>query len=192
VHVTVDAVDKKDTFQNELDSELTVYDWWAPQRKRKIKLKQTAAGRYEAQFTMHRYGAYVLQARHRKVYRMKPRKPGAKPRTYKQQVAESFGSVTLSYPREYLNLQPTTRECRRDPSACPGLQLLKRATAISGGKKLGRAGTSLKTIFDPGAEKELRYEEMWHWLLYLALGLLFLDIVLRRLRIFGYRPLRAA
>jgi len=192
VHVTVDAVDKKDTFQNDLDSELTVYDWWAPQRKRTLKLHQTAAGRYEATFTMHRYGAYVLQARHRKVYRMKPRKPGAKARTYKQQIAESFGSVTLSYPREYLNLQPTTRECRRDPSACPGLELLARATAISGGKKLGRAATSLRTIFDPGAEKELRYQEMWHYLLYLALLLFFLDILLRRLRIFGYRPLRAA
>lgn len=192
VHVVVDAVDKKDTFQNDLDSQLTVYDWWAPSRKRNIKLKQTAAGRYEATFTMHRYGAYVLQARHRKIYRLKPRKPGAKARTYKQQVAESFGAVTLSYPREYLNLQPTTRECRRDPSACPGLQLLQAATAISGGKALGRAATSLKTIFDPGAEKELRYEEMWHWLLYLAMALLFLDIVLRRLRLFGYRPMRAA
>lgn len=192
VHVVVDAVDKKDTFQNELSSQLTVYDWWAPARKRRIPLEQTAAGRYEATFTMHRYGAYVLQARHHKRYRAKPRKKGGEPRTYKQQVAESFGSVTLSYPREYLQLQPTTRECRRDPTVCPGLQLLRRATATSGGQTLGRAATAYKTIFDPGAEKELRYKEMWHWLLYLAMALLLLDIIMRRLRLFGYRPMRAA
>lgn len=192
IHVVVDAVDKRDTFQNDLDSELSVYDWWAPGRKRTIKLAQTAAGRYEATFTMHRYGAYVLQARHRKVVRVKPRKPGGKPRIYKQQIAESFGSVTLSYPQEYLNLQPTTRECRRDPAACPGLQQLRRVATITGGHVLGKASASVRRIFDPGKEKELRYKEQWHYLLLLAMTLLLLDVALRRLRLFGYRPLRAA
>lgn len=192
VHVTVDAVDKKDNFQNDLDSELTVFDWWAPSRKRKVPLRQTAAGRYEASFTMHRYGAYVLQVAHRSVFRAKGEKPGQPVKTYKQQIAESFGSVTLSYPREYLDLQPTTRECRRDPAACPGLQLLGRTSAVSGGKALGAAATSIGAIFDPGKEVELRYEERWHWLLYLAMLLFFVDIALRRLRLFGYRPLRAA
>lgn len=192
VHVVVDAVDKKDTFQNDLDSELTIYDWWAPARKRTIPLKQTAAGRYEATFTMHRYGAYVLQASHRRVVRAKGAKPGQPVKTYKQQIAESFGAVTLSYPREYLDLQPTSRECRREPSACPGLQLLGRVSAVSGGILLGASQSATATIFDAGKEVELRYVEMWHWLLYLAMLLFFADIVLRRLRLFGYRPLRVA
>ena len=50
----------------------------------------------------------------------------------------------------------------------------------------------MRIIFDPGKGKELRYEEMWHYLLYLLMGLMLLDIFLRRIRIFGYKPLRAA
>jgi hypothetical protein len=192
VKVVVDAVDKKDTFQNDLDSTLTVFDWWAPSRKRRVKLKQTAAGRYEGTFTMHRYGAFVLQADHKKKYTLKPRKKGGKPGVYRETIAKSFGAVTLSYPREYLQLQPTQRECRADPAACPGLQLLGRTSTISGGKALGSAATSLRTIFDPGKAKELRYEERWHYLLYLLMALMLLDIFLRRIRLFGYKPLRAA
>ncbi len=192
IKVVVDAVDKKDTFQNDLDSTLTVFDWWAPSRKRTVKLKQTAAGRYEGKFTMHRYGAYVLQANHRKKYSLKPRTKGGKPRVYRETIAKSFGAVTLSYPREYLQLQPSARECRSDPGACPGLQLLGRTSTITSGKLLGKAITSVRTIFDPGKAKELRYEEMWHYLLYLLMGLMLLDIFLRRIRIFGYKPLRAA
>ncbi len=192
VKVVVDAVDKKDTFQNGLDSTLTVFDWWAPSRKRTIKLQQTAAGRYEGVFTMHRYGAYVLQATHRRRYVLKSKKPGGKSRVYKETIAKSFGAVTLSYPREYLNLQPSRRECRADPGACPGMQLLRRASTVTSGKGLGSVATSVRIVFDPGKAKELRYEEMWHYLLYLLMGLMLLDIFLRRVRIFGYKPLRAA
>ena len=192
IKVVVDAVDKHDTFQNDLDSVVTVFDWWAPSRKRRVKLKQTAAGRYEGTFTMHRYGAYVLEADHRKVVKLKPRKPGGKPRIYRETIAKSFGSVTLSYPREYLQLQPSRKECTADPSVCPGLQLLARASKLTDGVALGSAITSVNTIFNPGRAKELRYEERWHYLLYLLLGLLLLDVLLRRIRLFGYRPLRAA
>jgi Mg-chelatase subunit ChlD len=192
IHVTVDAVDKQDTFQNDLDSEVTVFDWWAPTRKRTVKLEQTAAGRYEASFTMHRYGAYVLQAEHRKRYQAPETKPGEKGKIYKETIAQSFGSVTLTYPREYLQLQPSPRECRKDASLCPGLQLLQRVSTVTGGAALGEASTSLGRIFDPGQGKELKYREMWHWLLYLMMGIFLLDIFLRRVRLFGFRPMRAA
>jgi Ca-activated chloride channel family protein len=141
---------------------------------------------------MHRYGAYVLQAEHRKRYQQPGSKPGEKPRLFKETVAQSFGAVTLTYPREYLQLQPSPKECRQEASLCPGLQLLRRVSAATGGVALGEAGTSYGRIFDPGKGKELRYQERWHYLLYLLMGLFLLDIFLRRVRLFGYRPMRAA
>ena len=100
---------------------------------------------------MHRYGAYVIQANHRKKYVLKPRKKGGKPRVHRETIAKSFGAVTLSYPREYLQLQPSQRECRADPDACPGLQLMRRTSTITKGKPLGKAATSVRIWPPPAA-----------------------------------------
>ncbi len=181
VHVVIDAIDKRDTFQNGLDSVLTVYDWWKPSRKRRVKLRQTSAGRYEGSFTMHRFGAYVLQADHRRVTTVRT---GARSKIRRTTLAKSFGAVTLTYPPEYLQLQPSQRECRSDPELCPGQQLLGRASALTGGTSLGEPTVSARTIFDAGKIRLLRYRERWHWLAYLMLALVLLDLLLRRSRIF--------
>lgn len=203
VHVTVDAVDRNDDFVNNLQARLSVYDWERPNQKKRITLTQTAAGRYETTFTMDRYGAYVLHGRHRQPYTVNtggkdnPKNKKVRYRT----IAESFGSVTLSYPREFLNMQPATTECVKDPDECTGLQRLERLSAVTGGTGLGplhrklhpdtRRRPFVQAIFDAEGETVAFVRQLWPYLIWVLLGLLFLDVLLRRVRIFGYRSLRA-
>jgi Mg-chelatase subunit ChlD len=200
VHVRVDAVDRNDDFVNNLESRLTVYDWERPHQKQRFTLTQTAAGRYESTITMERYGAYVLQARHRQPYRVENKK--GQTRIRHKTIAESFGSVTLSYPREFLNMQPAKSECLEDPKRCPGLALLDRLSSVSQGTGLGttyyqmhpkaRRRKFIKAVFDAEGESVAFVRQLWPYLIWVLLGLLFLDVLLRRVRIFGYRSLRAA
>ena len=89
--ISVDAVDKNDRFVNALDTTLEVVDPRDSKVKRSVPMEQTAAGRYEAELPIDRYGTYVLRAVHRR--------DGAV-------VAESVGAVSLPYPAEYLRTTP--------------------------------------------------------------------------------------
>jgi uncharacterized membrane protein len=104
--VTVDAVSRDDRFVNDLDTVLQVVDPRDSKVKREIVMNQTAAGRYEAEFPVDRYGTYVLKAVHKR--------DG-------QVVAESQGAVALPYPAEYLR-------------STPNLEPLRQAAVITGGK----------------------------------------------------------
>jgi Mg-chelatase subunit ChlD len=85
-------------------------------------------------------------------------------------VAQSLASLSASYPEEYTHLLP-------DNGA------LGRAAAVTG----GRLDPSPSALFDPGDERIRFSRAMWPWALYLALGLFLLDVLLRRVRIFGHR-----
>lgn len=85
-------------------------------------------------------------------------------------VAESVGSLAAPYPKEYVDLIP-------DPTR------LTRAAAITG----GRIDPTVKQLFDPGGEKIRYYKDVWSWLLFGILGLFLIDVLLRRVRMFGYR-----
>ncbi|WP_428268352.1 VWA domain-containing protein [Haliangium sp.] len=91
--VVVDAIDNGDQFVDQLDTTLEVIDPRTSQVERRIPMEQTAAGRYSADFSVDRYGSYMLKAVHRR--------DG-------QVVAESMGAVALSYPLEYLRTSPDT------------------------------------------------------------------------------------
>jgi len=69
-------------------------------------MPETAPGRYEGDFTLGRYGAFLLRAIHK---------------SSGQTVAESTGALSLPYPREYLAL----------PADEP---LLARVAALTGGR----------------------------------------------------------
>lgn len=138
---------------------------------------------------------------HRKPYTVTS-KDGKTTKTRYQTIAESFGSVTLSYPKEYLVMQPARRECILNPASCPGMKRMERLSAITGGTGLDpdfyrrhpKAKRRLATnaIFDAEGESVPYVRNLWPYLMWILLGLLILDILLRRLRIFGYRKLRAA
>ena len=85
-----------------------------------MPMAQTAAGRYTADFRIQKYGSYLLKAVHKRDGKT---------------VAESLGSVALSYPLEYLRTTP-------DPEP------LRHAAQVSGGhdqakpaRDLGRRAT---------------------------------------------------
>ena len=89
--VVVDAVDVHDRFVNELDTTLEIIDPRDSKTKRVVPMEQNAAGRYESDFAVDRYGSYILKAVHRRNGRV---------------VAESMGAVALPYPAEYLRTSP--------------------------------------------------------------------------------------
>lgn len=89
--VMVDAVDIDDKFVNDLDTTLEVIDPRDNKVKKSVPMEQTAAGRYEADFDVDRYGSYMLKAVHKRDGKV---------------VAESTGAVALPYPAEFLKSTP--------------------------------------------------------------------------------------
>lgn len=152
-HVAVDAVGADDRFLSGLDSILQVIDPARPQKPLEVPLAEIAAGRYEGDFTLDRYGAYLLRAIHRQ---------GT------SEIAESAGTLSLPYPREYLALPPDE-------------VLLQRAAALTG----GRAHPTPAQLFDDAGERVTFHRALWPYLLWLCAALLLLDVASRRVRLFS-------
>ena len=156
--VTVDAIDTGDKFVNELDTKLEVIDPSTNKVAQTIGMDQTAAGRYTADFRIQKYGSYLLKAVHQRNGKT---------------VAESLGSVALSYPLEYLR---TT----------PNLEPMKHAAQVSGG--MDQADPA--KVFDPGTEAMSYTQDLWPFVLLGVVGLFLLDLYAKRVRLFGYRTIK--
>ncbi len=85
-------------------------------------------------------------------------------------VAESITSMAAPYPEEYTQFIQRPQE-------------VDRAALITGGLK----NPSTIAMFDPGNEKVIYHKDLWSWLIYGILGLFLMDVLLRRVRILGYR-----
>jgi Mg-chelatase subunit ChlD len=86
-------------------------------------------------------------------------------------VAESVTSLSAPYPKEYTDLvQDLTR--------------VERAVKVGG----GIMNPASNALFDPGKETVRTYRDLWSWVIYALLGLFLLDVLLRRVRLFGYGP----
>jgi Ca-activated chloride channel homolog len=156
--VTVDAIDSGDKFVNELDTRLQVIEPASNKVTQELPMNQTAAGRYTADFRIQKYGSYLLKAVHKRDGRT---------------VAESLGSVALSYPLEYLRTTPNT-------------EALKHAAQVSGG--LDQADPA--KLFDPGKESVSYTQDLWPFVLIGVVGLFLLDLYAKRVRLFGYRTIK--
>src|SRR6185295_4533762 len=90
-------------FVNELETKLEVIEPATNKVTQTIPMDQTAAGRYTADFKIQKYGSYLLKAVHQRAGKT---------------VAESLGSVALSYPLEYLRIRGRglSRCAARDPA----------------------------------------------------------------------------
>ncbi|HXU72262.1 MAG TPA: VWA domain-containing protein [Polyangia bacterium] len=155
--VTVDAVGGDDRFVSGLVTTLQVIDPEHPAERREVAMAETAPGRYEGEFTMGRFGSFLLRAIHRSG-------PGG------PIVAESTGAVAVSYSREYLAL-PVDEG------------VLERVATTTGGKtRIATGGPPLATIFDPAGERVIFNRELWPWVLWLAAFLLIIDVGVRRVR----------
>ena len=188
VQVRVDAVGSDDRFVSGLDTQLEIYandpgrdeasllnaatganPATALRQKPvlSLPLPQTAPGRYEAEAYLPRTGAFLLRA----VHRSPPPSTGGATQPGPV-VAESWGTLSVSYAREYLAIPPD-------------IDLLNRVAQATGGARLEQADR----VLDRGDEK-LRYlRPLWMFLVGPAIALLILDVFLRRVRLFGYRAL---
>jgi hypothetical protein len=182
VKASIDAIGADDKFQNGLDAKLTVS---GPQPvsaasadTKSIPMRQTAPGRYEADFPLDRYGSFLLKASlEKQVDDASAAASGARPATKSVSVAESFGHVTNPYPREYLALAPDT-------------DTLARAAAITWAGALGAASTESKLspdprdVFDPRGESIRYHQDLWPRFILAAIGVFLLDLLVRRVRLF--------
>ncbi|MDB4953498.1 MAG: von Willebrand factor type [Myxococcales bacterium] len=156
--VTVDAIDSGDKFVNELDTDLQVIDPATSKVTETIAMNQTAAGRYTADFKIQKYGSYLLKAVHKRDGKT---------------VAESLGSVALSYPLEYLR-------------STPDVEPLKHAAQVSGGHDQAQPAQ----VWDPGKESVSYTQDLWPYVLLLVAGLFIFDLYAKRVRLFGYRTIK--
>lgn len=173
LRVRVDAVSADDRFLSGLQTDLEVISplgggLGLVSGKGDIvarkEMSLVAPGRYEAEVRLGRTGSFLLRAVHRS--------PSPSPGTPGPVVAESWGTLSLPYPREYLALPPDDALLQQIAALAQG-QVLKDATQV----------------LDPGDEKIRYLRALWPSLVWIALGLLLLDVLLRRLRLFGFRPL---
>jgi Ca-activated chloride channel homolog len=156
--VTVDALDSGDKFVNELDTDLEVIDPATNKVTETIPMAQTAAGRYTADFKIQKYGSYLLKAVHKR---------------NGSTVAESLGSVALSYPLEYLRSSSDTTA-------------LDHAVKVSGGHAQAKANE----VWSSDGESVPYTEDLWPYVLLAVVGLFILDLYAKRVRLFGYRTIR--
>ena len=155
-HILVDAVGEDDRFVNGLTSTVTMV---APDGTEvTIPMRQTAAGRYEAQAALPQFGPYQLTADHQ---------------LDGNSFAASYGSVSYPYPDELL-------------SVASNPDLARRAAILTGGS----VDPEPSVLWDPGDELTEYRRELWPWALFAALGLFVIDLLLRRVRMFGLRPIR--
>ncbi|HLK39719.1 MAG TPA: VWA domain-containing protein, partial [Polyangiaceae bacterium] len=160
-HAVLDAIGTDDAFQNGLDAKLTSTGPQPGGETRTAPMRQTAPGRYEADFPLDRYGAFLLHASLEKA--VDDGHGNVKGVT----VAESYGHVNNPYPREYLAL-------------APDLGALTHAALATG----GALDASPTAVFDPAGEVIRYHEDLWSRFVGAAIALFLLDLLVRRVRLF--------
>ncbi len=125
-----------------------------------VPLRQTAAGRYEGELKLAQFGPYTVRGEHA---------PKADPDARHR----SFATVAWPYPTEHAGGAPDTA-------------VLRHLAERTG----GRVDPSPAHLFDAGGATVDERTPQWHLPLYLALVLLVLDVLLRRVRLYGRTRLR--
>jgi uncharacterized membrane protein len=161
VRTYIDAIGGDDKFQNGLDSKLVVTGPQPGGQTKTILMRQTAPGRYEADFPLDKYGSFLLHAA------LEKQVDDGSGKMRSVQVAESYGHISNPYPREYLALAPDKNT-------------MARAAEVTGGKM----NPDVKTIFDPAGETITYHEDLWSRFIMAAIGVYLLDLLVRRLRLF--------
>jgi len=157
VRATVDAFTADERFDNGIDSKLFVSAAGKPSERREIPLRQTAPGRYQADFELSGYGSFLLRAQHSRRDASGASKP----------FATSSGHISNPYPREYASFEPD-------------LEKLARAASVGG----GAIDVKPPAFFDPGSEKISYQKDLWYRFVLAAIAVFLLDLLVRRVRIF--------
>ena len=161
VRAYIDAIGGDDSFQNGLDAKLTLkgpLTGTNAGESKQIAMRQTAPGRYEADFAMARYGSFLLHAALEKP--VDDGKGGQK----SVQVAESYGHIQNPYPREYAVFAADT-------------ETLKKATD-------NRIDPTPAALWDAAGETIKYHEDLWSRFVGAAVALYLVDLLIRRVRFF--------
>lgn len=159
VHAVVDAFTADERFDNGIVSKLIVTGpgSGANAQRREVPMRQSAPGRYEANFPLDQYGSFLLRAEHAKPGENGELKP----------LAMSYGHVSNPYPREYASFDPD-------------LERLTRA-ALAGG---GSVDPVPARVFDAAGQKIVSYRPLWNRFVLGAIVMFLLDLLVRRVRLF--------
>jgi uncharacterized membrane protein len=157
VRAVIDAFTADERFDNGIESKLFVSPAGKASERREVPMRQTAPGRYEADFELGGFGSYLLRAEHAHRDDQGNRKP----------FASSTGHVSNPYPREYASFEPD-------------IEKLTRAAAIGGGK----VDPEPAFLFDAGSEKITYQKDLWSRFVLLAIAVFLLDLLVRRVRLF--------
>jgi Ca-activated chloride channel family protein len=157
VKATVDAFTPDGRFDNLLQSRLFVTGPLPGNERREITMRQVAPGRYQSDFDLDAYGSFLLRAEHNRVGDDGQLKP----------FGTSLGRVSQPYPREYASFEPNEA-------------LLRNAAAAA----RGDFAPSAERYFEPGDAKVVYHEGLWQRFILLALICFFLDLLMRRVRLF--------
>ena len=120
-----------------------------------LTLSQTAPGRYEGAMPLETFGPYTVRGRHA-------------PADAPDAVHQSYTALAWPFPSEHLLGEP-------DLSVIQGL------SAATGGV----VGPTNAQLFDTEARTTPMRSPRWPLPLYLALALVLLDVLLRRVRLYG-------
>lgn len=155
----LDAIGADDRFQNGLTGSITI-SGQPNGETHKVAMRQTAPGRYEANFPIDHFGSFLLHASLDET--IEDAKGNAKTLT----VAESFGHVTNAYPREYLAINPD-------------IGTLDHAARATG----GWLDPPALTVFDPDGEAIFYHQDLWPRFVASAIALFLVDLFVRRVRL---------
>lgn len=159
LHASIDAFTPvEEEFDNGMKSKLLITGPEPKGETREVAFRQTAPGRYEADVPMDRYGSFLLKADHVR----------EQPDGSSKVVAVSYGHVSNPYPREYATFEPN--------------RPLLEAVAVAGGGEIDPKDATV--VFDPQGEDITYHEDLWSNFIYLAIGLMVLDLLVRRVRLF--------
>jgi secreted protein with Ig-like and vWFA domain len=165
VRATVDAFTSDERFDNGLTSRLMVSGPQPKGPRREVAMHQIAPGRYQADFPLEGYGAFLLQAEHFKAGEDGQLRPAG----------VSYAEVSNPYPREYATLEPD-------------VERLSRLVQTTGGS----IDPDPHAVFDPGRERIVYREPLWSRALGVAILLFLFDLFVRRIRLFDRKFLARA
>ncbi len=157
LYASVDAFAPDGSFDNSMQSRLIATGPLPGGDRREVPMRQTAPGRYQADFQLDAYGSFLLKAEHFKTDEDGRKIP----------VAVSFGQVSQPYPGEYQTLAPDRA-------------LLERAAQASG----GQFQPSIASLFDPAGEVVTYEQPLWQRFILIAIVFFLLDLLMRRVRLF--------
>ena len=157
IFVTADALNANSQYLNGLDVKAKVVSSTLNGSQEDLTLTQTAPGHYEGSFVPKGAGSYIVN--------VQGQGQTGDSATKDLNLAQTVGAVA-SYSPEYKQLG--TNEA-----------LLKDVADLTGGHVL----TSPADAFSPDLSRTTRQQELWPWLLLLAILLFPFDIAVRRIRL---------